>query len=78
LTSSRLLGAHLKVRRHVFGHQNPTEHNMGEDLILPLNEWRAVERDVARVMNEFRHQITMAVGFYTDYYLPRCAPLIAG
>jgi len=70
-----LLGAHLKVKRHIFGHQNPTEHNMGEDLILPLAEWRAVERDVARVMNEFRHHISMAVGFYTDYYLPRCAPL---
>jgi hypothetical protein len=34
-----------------------------------------VERDVARVMTEFRHEISMAVGFYTDYYLPRCAPL---
>lgn len=71
-----LLGSHLKVRRQVFGHQNPTEHNMGEDLILPLNEWRAVERDVARVMSGFRHEITMAVGFYTEYYLPRCAPLM--
>ncbi|MGH9801467.1 MAG: hypothetical protein ACRD82_13970, partial [Blastocatellia bacterium] len=71
-----LLGSHLKVRRQVFGHQNPTEHNMGEDLILPLNEWRAVERDVARVMSGFRHEITMAVGFYTDYFLPRCAPLM--
>jgi MoaA/NifB/PqqE/SkfB family radical SAM enzyme len=70
-----LLGAHLKVRRQIFGHQNPTEHNMGADLILPLSEWRAVERDVARVMTEFRHEISMAVGFYTDYYLPRCAPL---
>ena len=63
-----LLGAHLKVKRHVFGHQNPTEHNLDEDLILPLTEWRAVERDVARVMNEFRHDISMAVGFYTDYF----------
>lgn len=71
-----LLGSHLKVRRQVFGHQNPTEHNMGEDLILPLSEWRAVERDVARVMSGFRHEITMAVGFYTDYFLPRCAPLM--
>jgi MoaA/NifB/PqqE/SkfB family radical SAM enzyme len=71
-----LLGAHLKVRRQIFGHQNPTEHNMGNDLILPLTEWRAVERDVARVMTEFRHDISMAVGFYTDYYLPRCAPLM--
>lgn len=70
-----LLGAHLQVKRQIFGHQNPTEHNMGEDLILPLSEWRAVERDVARVMKGFRHDITMAVGFYTDYYLPRCAPL---
>jgi MoaA/NifB/PqqE/SkfB family radical SAM enzyme len=70
-----LLGAHLKVKRQIFGHQNPTEHNLGEDLILPLSEWRAVERDVARVMSEFRHEISMAVGFYTDYYLPRCAPL---
>ncbi len=70
-----LLGAHLKVKRQIFGHQNPTEHNLGEDLILPLSEWRAVERDVARVMTEFRHHISMAVGFYTDYYLPRCAPL---
>jgi MoaA/NifB/PqqE/SkfB family radical SAM enzyme len=70
-----LLGAHLKVRRQIFGHQNPTEHNMGNDLIMPLSEWRAVERDVARVMTGFRHEISMAVGFYTDYYLPRCAPL---
>jgi MoaA/NifB/PqqE/SkfB family radical SAM enzyme len=70
-----LLGAHLQVKRQIFGHQNPTEHNMGEDLILPLNQWRAVERDVARVMKGFRHDITMAVGFHTDYYLPRCAPL---
>ena len=71
-----LLGAHLKAKRHIFGHQNPTEHNLGEDLILPLSEWRTVERDIARVMTEFRHQISMAVGFYTDYYLPRCAPLV--
>lgn len=70
-----LLGAHLQVRRQVFGHQNPTEHNMGENLILPLSEWRAVERDVARVMKGFRHEIMMAVGFYTNYFLPRCAPL---
>ncbi len=70
-----LLGAHLKVRRQIFGHQNPTEHNLDNDLILPLGEWRAVERDVARVMTGFRHDISMAVGFYTDYYLPRCAPL---
>ena len=70
-----LLGAHLKVKYQIFGHQMPTEHNMGADLILPLSEWRAVERDVARVMSEFRHQIAMAVGFYSDYYLPRCAPL---
>jgi MoaA/NifB/PqqE/SkfB family radical SAM enzyme len=70
-----LLGAHLKVKLQVFGHQMPTEHNLGADLILPLSEWRAVERDVARVMNEFRHEIAMAVGFYSDYYLPRCAPL---
>jgi MoaA/NifB/PqqE/SkfB family radical SAM enzyme len=70
-----LLGAHLKVRRQIFGHQNPTEHNMSADLILPLGEWRAVERDVARVMTEFRHDISMAVGFYSKYYLPRCAPL---
>jgi MoaA/NifB/PqqE/SkfB family radical SAM enzyme len=70
-----LLGAHLKVKRHVFSHQMPTEHNMDGDLILPLSEWRAVERDVARLMNEFRHEISMAVGFYTEYYLPRCAPL---
>jgi MoaA/NifB/PqqE/SkfB family radical SAM enzyme len=70
-----LLGAHLRVKRHIFGHQNPTEHNMGEDLILPLSEWRRVERDVARLIPEFRHQIFMAAGFYTDYYLPRCAPL---
>ncbi|MBI3423005.1 MAG: radical SAM protein [Acidobacteria bacterium] len=71
-----LLGAHLKVKYQVFGHQMPTEHNMGADLILPLSEWRAVERDVARVITEFRHEISMAVGFYTDYYLPRCAPLM--
>ncbi len=70
-----LLGAHLRVRRQIFGHQNPTEHNSAEDLILPLDQWRAVERDVARVMTEFRHEISMAVGFYTDYFLPRCAPL---
>lgn len=70
-----LLGAHLKVRKQVFGHQMPTEHNMGADLILPLSEWRAVERDVARVIIGFRHEISMAVGFYSDYYLPRCAPL---
>jgi MoaA/NifB/PqqE/SkfB family radical SAM enzyme len=70
-----LLGAHLKVKRQIFGHQMPTEHNLDEDLILPLSEWRAVERDVARVMTGFRHDISMAVGFYTDYYLPRCAPL---
>lgn len=70
-----LLGAHLEVEHQIFGHQNPTEHNMGGDLILPLSHWRAVERDVARVMKGFRHDITMAVGFYTDYYLPRCAPL---
>ncbi len=70
-----LLGAHLKVKHQIFGHQMPTEHNMGADLILPLSEWRAVERDVARVITEFRHEISMAVGFYSDYYLPRCAPL---
>ena len=70
-----LLGAHLKVRKQIFGHQMPTEHNMGADLILPLSEWRAVERDVARVITGFRHEIAMAVGFYSDYYLPRCAPL---
>ncbi len=70
-----LLGAHLKVKRQIFGHQNPTEHNMGAGLILPLGEWRAVERDVARVMAGFRHDISMAVGFHTDYYLQRCAPL---
>ncbi|MGE0104765.1 MAG: radical SAM protein [Blastocatellales bacterium] len=70
-----LLGAHLRVRRQIFGHQNPTEHNSAEDLILPLDQWRAVERDVARVMTEFRHEISMAVGFYTEYFLPRCAPL---
>ena len=70
-----LLAAHLKVKQQLFGHQNPTEHNMDNDLILPLSEWRAVERDVARVMGEFRHDIRMAVGFYTEYYLPRCAPL---
>lgn len=70
-----LLGAHLKVKRHVFGHQTPTEHNLAEDLVLPTSEWHAVERDLARVMNEFRHEIYMAVGFHTDYFLPRCAPL---
>lgn len=70
-----LLGAHLKVKYQVFGHQMPTEHNLGADLILPLSEWRAVERDVARVITEFRHEIAMAMGFYSDYYLPRCAPL---
>lgn len=70
-----LLGAHLKVRRQVFGHQMPTEHNLDEDLILPVSEWRAVERDVARAIHGFRHEIQMAVGFYTEYYLPRCAPL---
>lgn len=70
-----LLGAHLEVAHQIFGHQNPTEHNMSEDLILPLSQWRAVERDVARVMKGFRHDITMAIGFHTDYYLPRCAPL---
>lgn len=70
-----LLGAHLKVKFQVFSHQMPTEHNEGADLILPLSEWRAVERDVARVITEFRHEISMAVGFYSDYYLPRCAPL---
>ena len=70
-----LLGAHLKVKFQVFSHQMPTEHNQNADLILPLSEWRAVERDVARVITEFRHEISMAVGFYSDYYLPRCAPL---
>lgn len=70
-----LLGAHLRVRRQIFGHQNPTEHNSAENLILPLDQWRAVERDVARVMTEFRHEISMAVGFFTEYFLPRCAPL---
>jgi MoaA/NifB/PqqE/SkfB family radical SAM enzyme len=70
-----LLGAHLKVKYQVFSHQMPTEHNMNADLILPLSEWRAVERDVARVITEFRHEISMAAGFYSDYYLPRCAPL---
>ena len=70
-----LLGAHLKVKYQVFGHQMPTEHNLGADLILPLSEWRSVERDVARVITEFRHEIAMAMGFYSDYYLPRCAPL---
>lgn len=70
-----LLGAHLKVKRHVFSHQNPTQHNMGNDLVLPLSEWRSVERDVARVKDEFRHVIEMAIGFHTDYFLPRCAPL---
>lgn len=71
-----LLGAHLRVKRHIFGHQNPTEHNMEDELILPTSEWRGVERDVARVMSEFRHEISMAVGFHTDYFLPRCAPLM--
>ncbi len=71
-----LLGAHLRVKRHIFGHQNPTEHNMADDLILPTSEWRGVERDVARLISEFRHEISMAVGFHTDYYLPRCAPLM--
>jgi MoaA/NifB/PqqE/SkfB family radical SAM enzyme len=70
-----LLGAHLKIKRHLFSHQNPTEHNVGENLTLPLSEWRAVERDVARLMGEFRHDIIMAIGFYTDYFLPRCSPL---
>ncbi|MDX2033684.1 MAG: radical SAM protein [Blastocatellia bacterium] len=71
-----LLGAHLRVKRHIFGHQNPTEHNMEDQLILPTSEWRGVERDVARVISEFRHEISMAVGFHTDYFLPRCAPLM--
>lgn len=70
-----LLGAHLGVQRHVFVHQNPTQHNFSNDLVLPLSEWRSVERDVARLRNEFRHEIEMAIGFYTEYYLPRCAPL---
>jgi MoaA/NifB/PqqE/SkfB family radical SAM enzyme len=69
-----LLGAHLRVRRQIFGHQNPTEHNTAEDFTLPLAEWPAVERDVARVIEEFRHEISMAIGFHTDYYLPRCGP----
>lgn len=69
-----LLGAHLRVKRQIFGHQMPTEHNLDEDLILPVSEWRAVERDVARVISGFRHDIRMAVGFYSNYYLPRCAP----
>jgi MoaA/NifB/PqqE/SkfB family radical SAM enzyme len=69
-----LLGAHLRVRRQIFGHQNPTEHNTTEDFTLPLAEWPAVERDVARVIEEFRHEISMAIGFHTDYYLPRCGP----
>lgn len=70
-----LLGAHLRVKQQVFAHQMPTQHNLESDLILPVSEWRSVERDVARVMNEFRHSIQMAIGFYTEYYLPRCAPL---
>jgi MoaA/NifB/PqqE/SkfB family radical SAM enzyme len=70
-----LLGAHLKVTRHIFSHQMPTEHNLGAELILPVPEWRAVERDVARLMGEFRHEISMAIGFYTNYFLPRCGPL---
>jgi MoaA/NifB/PqqE/SkfB family radical SAM enzyme len=70
-----LLGAHLKVKQQIFAHQMPTEHNLENDLILPVSEWRTVERDVARVMGEFRHTIQMAMGFYTEYYLPRCAPL---
>jgi len=69
-----ILGAHLRVRRQIFGHQNPTEHNTTEDFTLPLAEWPAVERDVARVIEEFRHEISMAIGFHTDYYLPRCGP----
>lgn len=69
-----LLGAHLRVRRQIFGHQNPTEHNTAEDFTLPLAEWPTVERDVARVIEEFRHEISMAIGFHTDYYLPRCGP----
>lgn len=70
-----LLSAHLGVERHVFSHQNPTQHNFSNDLVLPLSEWRSVERDVARLRSEFRHEIEMAIGFYTEYYLPRCAPL---
>ncbi len=70
-----LLSAHLKVKKHVFVHQNPTQHNFSNDMVLPLEEWRGVERDVARVRGEFRHEIEMAIGFYTEYYLPRCAPL---
>jgi MoaA/NifB/PqqE/SkfB family radical SAM enzyme len=70
-----LLGAHLKVRRQIFSHQMPTEHNLDQELILPVSEWRAVERDVARAISGFRHEIQMAVGFYSEYYLPRCAAL---
>lgn len=70
-----LMGAHLGACKHIFVHQNPTQHNFSNDLVLPLSEWRGVERDVARLHNEFRHEIEMAIGFYTDYYLPRCAPL---
>ena len=70
-----LMGAHLGACKHIFVHQNPTQHNFSNDLVLPLSEWRGVERDVARLRNEFRHEIEMAIGFYTDYYLPRCAPL---
>jgi MoaA/NifB/PqqE/SkfB family radical SAM enzyme len=70
-----LLGAHLGVKKHVFVHQNPTQHNFSNELVLPLSEWRGIERDVARLRGEFRHEIEMAVGFYTEYYLPRCAPL---
>jgi MoaA/NifB/PqqE/SkfB family radical SAM enzyme len=70
-----LLGAHLGVKKHVFVHQNPTQHNFSNELVLPLSEWRSIERDVARLRGEFRHEIEMAVGFYTEYYLPRCAPL---
>ena len=70
-----LLGAHLKIKKHVFVHQNPTQHNFSNDLVLPISEWRGVERDVARLRGEFRHEIEMAIGFYTEYYLPRCTPL---
>ncbi|HEX4946372.1 MAG TPA: hypothetical protein VFZ34_06915, partial [Blastocatellia bacterium] len=70
-----LLGAHLGIKKHIFVHQNPTQHNFSNDLVLPLSEWRGIERDVARLRDEFRHEIEMAIGFYTDYYLPRCAPL---
>ncbi len=70
-----LLGAHLKVKKHLFVHQNPTQHNFSNDLVLPTSEWRSVERDVARIREEFRHEIEMAIGFYTEYYLPRCPPL---